>query len=292
MEKTREYTVDRAVGIKDFLRTNAGLSATCIKKVKYGGVYKNGKSIHMREMLSPGDVIRVCFPAESPAHAAPIKGDLCIVYEDDCLLAVNKPCGMPIHPSRGHHTATLANLIAAYPGANGTFHAIGRLDRDTSGIVLLAKDAVSAYRLSEAMKAGRFTKEYLALTEGVPTPLCGRIDAPIAREHEGALRRVVRADGKPSVTEYRVLTQGDRALVQVHLLTGRTHQIRVHMAHIGYPLYADALYGHAVENTTFSLHACRLSFPHPSDGHPMHLVCPAPFAPDVPLYPVHAITLP
>ncbi|MBQ7314410.1 MAG: RluA family pseudouridine synthase [Clostridia bacterium] len=287
-EKEQIYTVTEDIGIKAFLRRVAGLSATCIKKAKYGRIRKNGEIVHMREQLHAGDVISVRFPEDEPSAIVPIDRPLDVLYEDEDILIVNKPCGMPIHPSRGNHLPTLANLVTAYLGADTVFRAVGRLDRDTSGIVLLAKHAHAAYRLSEAMKAGAFIKEYLAITDGAPTPACGTVDAPIARACEDSMRRVVRADGKPSVTEYRTLGIADdgRALVRLRLLTGRTHQIRVHMAYIGHPLCNDYLYGRGGEDGTYRLHMCRLSFPHPADGRTVTIASEAPFASEANVRPV------
>ncbi len=274
------FTVGEQTDIKSFLRTTVGLSATMIKRVKYGGVCKNGEVIHMREQLLPGDRITVRLPEDAASGIPPIAHPLGVLLEDEDILVVCKPRGMPVHPSRGNHDVTLAHAVTAYLGAQTTFRAVLRLDRDTSGIVLLAKHARAAYRLSEDMKAGQFVKEYMAITDGAPEPRCGCIDAPIERAYEGSMRRVIRADGKRALTEYTTVAEGTdgRALVSLRLLTGRTHQIRVHMAHIAHPLVGDALYGRAEEGQTYALHACRLRFPHPRDAHTVDILCPAPFA--------------
>ena len=154
------------------------------------------------------------------------------------------------------------------------FRAINRLDRDTSGIVIIAKDAYTADKLSALMKAGKYSKKYYCITHGVPNPECGIINAPIERECEGSIKRCVREDGKAAKTEYRVLKElpCGNALCEITLHTGRTHQIRVHMAYIGYPLYADFLYGKRIEGEIYKLHAREIAFPHPITGERVVLI--------------------
>jgi 23S rRNA pseudouridine1911/1915/1917 synthase len=179
---------------------------------------------------------------------------------------------MPTHPSKGNNLPTLANGIMAYFGGNHTFRSINRLDRDTSGIVLMAKDAYSAAVLSNSMKKGEFKKKYIAKIAGVPKEKYGIIDAPIRRESEGEMKRIVADDGKRAVTEYTVLCDnGENSLVEVLLHTGRTHQIRVHFSHIGHPLAGDFLYGERIENESYSLHCFELSLPHPKTKETMIL---------------------
>ena len=251
--------------ILEYLRRDMNLSATLVKKVKYGGVFINGENVHMRAVLRAGDTVEVRLPEESSENIMAYPMQLEVIYEDEWMIAVNKPRGMPTHPSRGNSLPTLAEGIMAYFGDDFVFRAVNRLDRDTGGIVLIAKDQISAARLSEIMKRGGFSKKYEAVVMGLPTEAHGVIDAPIARECEGNMRRVVRDDGKRAVTEYRVLREidGERSLVEITLHTGRTHQIRVHMAHIGHPLFADFLYGEKVSGENYLLHAKELRFIHP-----------------------------
>ena len=276
MEK---YTVtvsglDKEIKIRDYLR-RLGFSVALIAKVKFDGVYLNGESVHMRAPVKCGDTIEVHFPDEDSENVLPIKIDLDILYEDERILVVNKPINMPVHPSRGNSLPTLANAVRAYLDAPFVFRSITRLDRDTSGIVLIAKDRLAAAMLSEAMKRGEIEKNYLARVVGTPKKHKGRIEAPIEREAEGSIKRTVRADGKPSTTEYELVsvdTDGN-ALMRVRPLTGRTHQIRVHMAHIGHPLLGDFLYGTRITGKTYCLHCSSLSFPHPSNGEIMTVSC-------------------
>lgn len=256
------------IKIRDYLKNRLGLSTSLIGKVKYGNVLLNGNEIHMRAMIKNGDVIKITLPDEDSENIDPIDIPLDIVYEDEYIIAVNKPRNMPVHPSRGNHLPTLANAIRAYVSHPFVFRAINRLDRDTSGIVLIAKDRLSGAKLYQAMKNREFKKTYLALVEGTLNENHGFIDAPIEREAEGSIKRVVRTDGKTCLTEYNIIStdENGNTLISVTPHTGRTHQIRVHMAHIGHPLVNDFLYGTRTNEGTYSLHCASLSFPHPFSG--------------------------
>ena len=253
--------------IRDYLKGRLGLSTSLIGKVKYDNVKLNGEYVHMRAMVKNGDVIEITLPDEESENIEPIDIAIDIIYEDEYVIAVNKPKNMPVHPSRGNHLPTVANAIRAYVGHPFVFRAINRLDRDTSGIVLIAKDRLSGAKLYQSMKERKFGKTYLAIIEGVPEVAHGVINAPIVREYEGSIKRVVRNDGKECITEYELVESYDNgtSLVKVTPHTGRTHQIRVHMAHIGHPLVDDFLYGTRSEET-YSLHCSSLSFPHPFTG--------------------------
>ena len=251
---------------KDFLRQKLSLSVTLIKKVKFGGVFVNGEVVTMRRLLCAGDKVRVVLPiGEESEHVEPIDMPLTVLYEDEYILAVDKPINMPTHPSRYNSLVTLANLVRSYIGKSFVFRAITRLDRDTSGIVLIAKDQRTAARLSEEMKRGRIEKTYEALLSKAPENCAGEIDAPIEREAPDSIKRSVREDGKSALTRYEVkeILPDGRAVCRVNPITGRTHQIRVHMAHIGAPLYADFLYGERIEGENYSLRCVSLSFLHP-----------------------------
>ena len=262
---------EKDINIKEFLLQH-GFTATLIKKVKFGGVSINGQTVTMRGTVKYGDTIFVNFPDSISEGIPPIEMPLDIIYEDDYMIAVNKPKNMPTHPSKGNNLPTLANGIMAYFGGNHTFRSINRLDRDTSGIVLMAKDAYSAAALSNSMKKGEFKKKYIAKIAGVPKEKHGIIDAPIRREREGEMKRIVADDGKRAVTEYTVLCDnGENSLVEVLLHTGRTHQIRVHFSYIGHPLVGDFLYGERIENESYSLHCFELSLPHPKTKETMVL---------------------
>ena len=267
MEKYTEYVsgVEAEMRIRDYLKNRLGLSVSLIGKVKYDNVILNGTPVHMRAAVKNGDVIEIVLPEEESESIEPMDIPINVLYEDDYILAVNKPVNMPVHPSRGNHLPTLANAVRAYIGKPFVFRAINRLDRDTSGIVLIAKDRLCGSKLYAAMKAKKFSKIYTALVSGIPDPSCGFISAPIAREQDGSIRRVVREDGKECLTEYETVSvdENGNATVIVIPHTGRTHQIRVHMAHIGHPLMYDFLYGEKTEGKTYELHCCSLSFTHP-----------------------------
>ena len=271
------------VGILDFLKKELGLSVTLVKRVKYGGVFINGENVHMRATVHAGDTVEVILPEEECSEITPINMPLDIVYEDEYIIAVNKPSGMPTHPSRGNSLPTLAEGIMGYFAPRKfVFRSVNRLDRDTSGIVLVAKDAISAARLSEEMKRGEFEKTYVAIVTGTPSPSEATIDAPIEREAADSIKRIVRADGKSAVTEYRVLRtlKNGNSLCEVRLHTGRTHQIRVHFAYVGHPLAADFLYGERAPGESYKLHATSLSFRHPITGERITLTSRADFEND------------
>ena len=252
--------------ILNFLRKGAALSATLVKRAKVGGVFVDGENVHMRHVLKAGQTVTVSLEEKIESDLKPYEMPLDIVYEDEWLIAVNKPTNMPTHPSRGNSLPTLAEGLRAYLGEGFVFRAVNRLDRDTSGIVIVAKNQHSSGKLCESMKAGGFSKKYTAIVTGILDE-CGRIDAPIERESEGNMKRCVRESGKRALTDYSLIrTNGTLSLCELTLHTGRTHQIRVHMAYIGHPLYNDFLYGERVREGSYYLHAGEISFPHPEDN--------------------------
>ena len=250
--------------VKELLRRR-GFSVTLIKQVKYGGIELNGEVVTVRAEVKPGDTVTVRMPERTSEGIEPMDIPVKVLYEDEYMLAVDKPTNMPTHPSRGNSLPTLANAVMGMYGGDFVFRSVNRLDRDTSGIVLIAKDQMTSNLLSRAMKAGKFGKKYLCLVDGVPCPSAGLIDAPIERECEGSIKRIVREDGKRALTEYRVLEpREDGAICEITLYTGRTHQIRVHMAYIGHPLTGDYLYG--VRGVEYFLRCTELKLPHPYTG--------------------------
>ena len=248
--------------VKELL-LGSGISVTLLKKVKFGGILLNGNVVTVRAILSVGDEVLVVTPEEKSEGIPPMDIPLKIAYEDEYILVVDKPKNMPTHPSKGNNLPTLANAVMWHYGGNFVFRSINRLDRDTSGLVIIGKNQLVAGKLSESMKRGEFRKFYECIVEGVPTPSAGLIDEPIERECEGSIKRVVREDGKKALTEYTVIETFENAskcLVRLH--TGRTHQIRVHMAHIGHPLVGDFLYGNK-DSGDFHLRCIKIDFPHP-----------------------------
>lgn len=271
--------LDAPRALRDYMRRELGFSTSLIARVKYGGIRINGEIVTMRAVLKCGDELTVEFPKESSENIPPIDIPLDIVYEDDYLLAVNKPRNMPVHPSRGNSLPTLANAVMAYLNRPFVFRAVNRLDRDTSGIVLIAKDPLTAALMCRAIKNGGLTKKYVGLVSGVPEIAEGEINAPIEREKDLSIKRIVRADGKPSLTRYRVvgITQDGSSLCELEPVTGRTHQLRVHLSYIGHPLVNDFLYGEGSDNETYKLHCKSLGFLHPVNKKHIEILCKADF---------------
>lgn len=259
------------ISVKEYLY-NKGFSRSIISGMKRAGIYVNDETVTVRCILNDGDKIRLHLDEGGSENIPAIDIPLTVVYEDDELVIVDKPTAMPTHPSRGNSLPTLANAVMARYGEGFVFRAITRLDRDTSGLVLIAKNAISASKLSAAMKSGEIKKRYEATVVGIPSPECGVIDAPIERESPDSIKRTVREDGKPSVTEYRVIRKREsESDLEILLHTGRTHQIRVHMAYIGHPLKGDFLYGVRTDEG-YKLRCVSLSFTHPLDGR-LFTVC-------------------
>lgn len=250
------------MSMKEYLHY-LGFSITLVKEAKYGGIHLNGIPVTVRASVKENDFIEIYLKKEISDGIPPMNIPLKVLYEDDDILAVDKPTNMPTHPSKGNNLPTLANAVMGYYKGNFVFRSVNRLDRDTSGIVIIAKNRMSAYALSSSMKAGQWEKKYHAIVEGIPSPNANTINAPIERIEEGNIKRTVRADGKPAITKYKVIKEyGDSALCEITLLTGRTHQIRVHMAYIGHPLVSDFLYGTESEKEYF-LRCVEIKFPHP-----------------------------
>ncbi len=229
--------------LSSFLRKEFGLSSGLMNRLKWQqAILVNGVPQHTNYPVQPGDRVTVVLDEPTPDYPAE-DGELTVLYEDDHFLAVDKPAGMLIHPSRCQNSGTLANRVIAYyrrTGQKCAFHPITRLDRDTFGVVLLAKNA----HIHAAMNQHPFQKTYHAIVYGAPEEARGVIDAPIARKPLPSLLREVRQDGKPSLTEYKLLARlGEQSLLSLTPITGRTHQLRVHCAYRGFPILGDPQYG-------------------------------------------------
>ena len=270
--------------LSTFLKQELGLSTGLMNKLKWSEkLYVNGIPRHADFSVQIGDVITADLDEPKPEYPAE-DGAFTILYEDAHILAVDKPAGMLIHPSRSRLTGTLANRVIGYyqkTGQNCAFHPITRLDRDTFGIVLLAKNAHIHGILNQLHTEGRLQKTYHALVFGGPESDAGIIDAPIARRPLPSLLRYVNPEGKPSRTEYTVLQRKDGITkLALRPITGRTHQLRVHCAYMGYPILGDPQYG-SEASFAYSeskglasqlLCAKSLTFPHPITGEEMNLV--------------------
>ncbi len=270
------------------LKGREKMSSRTLKSLKFrdGGILLNGVHATVRQVLRAGDVLELAVEdreEDGSEAVVPRKLPIKIVYRDKSLTVCNKPPHMPTHPSHGHHDDTLANALAYLAHVKGepfVFRPVNRLDGDTSGIVLTANDRIAAGRLFTAMKNGEIKKTYIAVVCGVPEPTRGLIDAPIARADEGILMRTVSSEGREARTEYNTVAvspDGKHSLVVLRPLTGRTHQIRVHMKYIGCPLVGDFLYGERSELIDrHALHAARMTFAHPDDGRSLTASAPLP----------------
>lgn len=292
MQRIITYTIspeDSGDLILGFLRKN-GFSKhilTTMKRAEHA-ILLNGEPAFGRTVLQDGDVLRILVPEEVNASGGgadssiiPVQLPLDILYEDEDILVLNKPADMPVHPSAGNYENTLANGVAWYykqQGENFVYRCINRLDRDTTGVLVLAKNPLSGALLSSQMKQRQIRRTYLALTDGIP-PERGTISAPIARTDCSVITREVDFErGETAVTHYeRLAVSNGYALVELHLDTGRTHQIRVHMKYIGCPLPGDFLYHPVFDRIRRqALHSFQLEFTHPITGEPMCFLAPVP----------------
>ena len=274
MNRTISYDIDshsEGLRVEQFLRRK-GYSAQNLSTIKRmpESILVNGVHYYMKQTLKAGDRLLVRIQeTESSRNIPPVCAPLSIVYEDEDLIVVNKPAGMPIHPSLNNYTNSLANALAWYYQQQGKpfiFRCCNRLDRDTSGLTVVAKHLVSGNILSTMTKKKEVRREYLAVVRGHIVPESGIISAPLARKGGTIIERVVDFDrGEPAVTHYHLVREANgHSLVALQLETGRTHQIRIHLKHLGFPLVGDYLYNPDMEYISRqALHSFRLSFPHP-----------------------------
>lgn len=258
--------------LREFLKSKQ-ISKAALTDIKFhgGALFVNEEEVTVRTTLSPGDVVNVHFPPEKKSESM-VSEDLTlhIVYEDEHFLAVNKPPGMPTIPSLYQPKGSLAAGVLFYyqqNGIPGTFHAVNRLDKDTSGIVLVAKHRFAHSLMSKQQREKTINREYIALVHGKMEQDFGTIDSPIGRNPDSIIERMIREDGQPSVTHYEkieYITSLDTSVVKLKLETGRTHQIRVHMASIGHSLLGDDLYGGSLNLISRqALHSESTCFIHP-----------------------------
>jgi len=281
-----EYIIkenDKELPIKELLKRNFRFSSRLMTKRKVNNcVQLNGTQVKMYEKGNPGDRISVFLPKEK-SDFEPENIPISVVYEDEDILIINKQPGYVVHPTKGHPCHTMANGIMNYMLENQKhfkIRFINRLDMDTSGLLAIAKNSHCQDDMSKQMSENGVIKKYVAVVRGIIAEDEGTIDLPIDKEHEDHVKRAVIEDGFPSVTHYKVLERFDKGftLVELVLETGRTHQIRVHMTHIGHPIVGDVLYGEAsvwlIERQ--ALHARYLSFRHPVTNQFMELEAPLP----------------
>ncbi|EQB35207.1 hypothetical protein M948_19090 [Virgibacillus sp. CM-4] len=276
-----EWTIKKAhegMLIREFLREEQGFSRRIVKSIKFDGgrIMVNGKTQTVRYSLVAGDKLTVIFPEEQHGdHMQPEQLDLAIMYEDADIIVINKAAGMAVIPSLHHPTGTVANgLLAHYSkqDIHFTIHIVTRLDRDTSGLMLVAKHRYSHSILAESQKMGEVKRHYQAIVQGKMEQKKGTINKPIGRKPGSIIEREIRMDGKSAITHYLVEKQADAfALADVRLETGRTHQIRVHFSGIGHPLCGDTLYGGSKQFIDRqALHCYQLSFNHPITKEPFY----------------------
>lgn len=250
------YTVkkeDEGLSLGRLARQRMAVSASLLRQIKWipGGILLDGQEAYTNALPSAGQVISLaCGRDMGSENIIPQDGTVEVAYEDELMLVVDKPGGMAVHPSPGHPYGTLANYIAGMfrrRGESIVFHAINRLDRGTSGLMCVAKTKYSAALLGAALDRGDIRRSYYAVCLGAPQPPSGTIDAPIGRCEGYGIKRCVAPGGQHAVTHYRTAASNGRySLVELELETGRTHQIRVHMAHIGCPLAGDFMYGEEI----------------------------------------------
>jgi 23S rRNA pseudouridine1911/1915/1917 synthase len=268
----------------------SGLSRSRIQHLMVEGrVTVDGQTVKANTVVPAGAVIIVDVPPPEPAGIEPEAIPLDVVFEDDDVLVVDKPAGLVVHPSPGHWSGTLVNALLArdtvYGGIAGIERPgiVHRLDRDTSGLLMVAKTDAAQASLMAQLKARRVKKTYLALVQGSVQAAVGRIEAPIGRDPKNRMRMAVVADGRPSVTGYRVRERfSSWTLLELDLVTGRTHQIRVHLAALGHSVAGDAVYGTGTSRRgpegleRLFLHAWRLVFAAPSTGDLVRVEAPLP----------------
>lgn len=273
-----KHVAQREGKLVSFLRQELGLSATLTSRLKFQNAYRvNGETVHVHQRVHPGDIITVTMDEAAPDYPAE-EGPLDILYEDEALIVLDKPAGVMMHPTFNRQTGTLANRLLFYyetTGQHCAIHLVNRLDRDTFGVVLIAKSAHTHALLCQSLQTGRIRKTYHAAVFGSPAQDAGRICLPIARLSPTSLLRCVREDGQEAVTDYRVLMRQDPCtLLELTPVTGRTHQLRVHCAACGFPILGDPQYGTEASQRFSLAHgalwqqlcAVRLSFPHPMTG--------------------------
>jgi len=270
-----EWVIDKAsdgMMVRDYLQSVHGFSRRILKAVKFEGgqITVNTSPVTVRFQLAQGDKLKITFPPEKKSiHMLPEDIDLQIIYEDTDILVIEKQPGIPVIPSFQHPAGTVANAVLGHYERNQipfTIHTVTRLDRDTSGLMLIAKHRYSHSILAGFQKSGEVNRNYQAIVEGKLLEKEGTIDQPIGRKEGSIIERTVMEHGKRAITHFKVIQEfSDCTCLQIQLQTGRTHQIRVHFSYLGHPLAGDLLYGGKTDQIKRqALHCCEISFPHPA----------------------------
>lgn len=292
--------------VKEILHRHFGLSIRQVSRLKFrpDGITVDGRQVTVRHILHEGETLMLGLEREEAGsdQLIPTPGHLDIRYEDDDMLVVNKPSGLVVHPSHGHYTDSLANILVYHYGQKDqhfVVRPVGRLDKDTSGLIVIAKHAAAAAAFDRQRKDGSLHRTYLALAEGCLAPSSGTICAPLGRRDGSLILREVREDGEPASTDYETVAvyqtyeqtgicgrdapssincPNAYSLVRLQLHTGRTHQIRVHLSWLGHPLLGDPFYGtegsYGMRRT--ALHSSEIQCLHPFTGEALHFTCELP----------------
>ena len=273
------------IRVDTLLKRRLGLSGTVVRRIKWlpDGILVDGRRVNTRYVPQAGEVLSVRLSdPERRSGIMPAPGPLDIVYEDPDLLALNKAPGVAVHPGPGHYDDTIGNFLLYYydlKGEEGDFHPVHRLDRGTSGLMVVARHPHAQEVLKGQLHTADFCRTYLAVCEGAPEPATGTVDAPLGPRDGSLVEQCVRPDGKPARTWYETVRRaGDYSLLRLKLETGRTHQIRVHLAWLGHPLVGDFLYGRECPEVIRrpALHSAELSFRHPITGARLSFSQPLP----------------
>ena len=273
---------EEGLAVRDLLTARFHISSSLRKALlrREGSLLVDGKSVFLSTRVRSGEVLTVdVSDGETASPVVPVDFPLSVLWEDEFLLAVDKPAGITVHGAAlTEESVTVAGAAAHYLDSSAV-HVVNRLDRGTTGVMLIAKSSYMHSRCTELLHTENFRREYRAVCEGIPAPATGIIDAPIGRDESSLLRRCVRADGQRAVTEYEVLATGNsRTLLRLAPHTGRTHQLRVHMASIGHPLTGDWLYGTEDKSLIArpALHSHMLRFIHPLTGETVEITASLP----------------
>ncbi|MBR3765409.1 MAG: RluA family pseudouridine synthase [Clostridia bacterium] len=268
--------------LRDILRQVMGVSYGAMKSAKWDGrITLNGSVTPVDAIVREGDLVAIRWK-DSPVYAVkPYPLPLTIPYEDEHLFVIDKPAPLASQSSANHPDDALENALFSHLGcpADYVYRPVNRLDKGTSGLMLVAKTPHAQHRLQRLLHTDDFRRTYLAVVEGCPPEENGIVDAPIGKEDAASIRRIVTPQGKPCLTHYAVVHRGrTRSLVKLQLETGRTHQIRVHMAHLGCPVAGDFLYGVELPQLPgrFALHSHEVTLVHPLTGENLHIVSPLP----------------
>lgn len=283
--KYTAYNLSNYTNVRQVLKNEFNMSNRLITKLKQNKfIYLNDEETYLDKLISIGDIVKCKIDFnESSENIIPIQMDLKIIYEDEYFLVVDKPYSMAIHPSISHYTNSLSNGIKFYfdsIGLNKKIRPVNRLDRDTTGIVIFAKNEYIQECLIKQMANKMFCKEYLAILEGTLDKNVGTIDAPIARKNGSIIERCIDENGAKAISHYEVINfdaKNNVSLVKFILETGRTHQIRLHSKYIGHPIIGDTLYGHESQLIfRQALHSHRISFVHPITKNKIELISELP----------------